>query len=479
MNRKSELAQRLAENGQEHVLHFWPSLSQQERKSLESQIARIPFPLVNRLVERWLLNEPRREHFARVEPIKTIPAVNPRRPDAREARDAGEEVLRRGQVGLLLVAGGRGSRLGFPEPKGAYPIGPVSRKSLFAYHAEKIHNLRHRYACVLPWYIMVSPSNAEPTHAFFEANDFFGLERRNVRFFCQGAMPCVDKSGKFLLEAPHRIAMNPNGHGGCIPALAEEGVLAECEERGVNLLSYFQVDNWAVQVADPYFIGYHVLRQAQMSSKVHRRHDPLEPVGVHCLCDGQYRVIEYTAFDVYPQLLELTSDGTPKYYPGNSAIHILTTSFIAKMYRNYHQFPWWRALRKIPYVNEKGRQVVPTEPNGYKFETYVFDALRFIEHQPVALDIKREGEYTPIKHLNGPNSVTAARNSMRAYWAKWLEGAGFPIPRDKTGQPTIQLEISPRFALTQEEFLEKARTCHWPTDRDLVIGPDGKPQGPV
>jgi UDP-N-acetylglucosamine/UDP-N-acetylgalactosamine diphosphorylase len=267
--------------------------------------------------------------------------------------------------------------------------------------------------------------------------------------------------------------MNPNGHGGALPAMVENGILEDDRCRGIDTLSYFQVDNWAVKVADPYFIGYHIGRHAEMSSKNHRKNDPRESVGVHCLCDGAYRVIEYTELDIYPQLLETGPDGNVVYAAGNPAIHILDVAFVERIYQHYNEFPWHRANKKIAFLNEQGETVNPERPNGYKFETFIFDALRFIRHQPVALEIDRDGEYTPIKSFEGDNSVVAAWKSMNRYWAEWLEAAGCSVPRDPHGNPAIHIEISPQFALTQDEFLQKTKGRTFPTQTHIALDANG------
>lgn len=463
---------RLEENGQEHVFRFWDQLTGPERAQLLAQIESIDFRLMNRLVAEWVKNEPPEERFGRIDPVPVIPKGGGE--DAREAWQAGEEALKQGCVGLLLVAGGQGTRLGFDGPKGAYPIGPITRKSIFGYHAEKIRNLQRRYNCSLPWYIMVSDTNHEQTRAFFEKNHYFGIEPGNVVFFEQRMVPCVDQDGKFMLDQPGCLAMNPNGHGGVIPAVVDNGIARDARNRGVDTLSYFQVDNWAVKVADPLFIGYHVMRAAMMSSKTHRKDKPREAVGVHCLCDGVYRVIEYTVLDLYPQLLETDSAGNLIHYAGSPAIHILDVGFIESLNANYDNFPWWRAHKKIPCLNERGERIEPREPNGYKFETFIFDALRFVTHDPVVLEIPRLGEYTPIKAYEGDNSVVAARESMRALWGGWLERAGFPVRRDTADKVAVDIEISPDFALSEQEFIERAKGHIYDALSDVAIGPDGR-----
>jgi len=458
-------------HGQSHIFRYFDVLSEVDRAAFCKQLADIDFALMQRLTEEWIFSEPAAEHFSEITPLPCIPPVEADRPDAIEALAAGETALRAGKVGLFLVAGGQGTRLGYDGPKGAYPIGSVTGKSLFHYHAAKIANLQRRYGCVLPWYIMVSDANEAQTRAFFAENDFFGLSPSDVTFLQQRMAPCVDAEGKFMLEAPGRLAMNPNGHGGCIPAMVERGVLADARARGIEHLSFFQVDNWAVKVADPYFIGYHVLRGAEMSSKNHRKHAPRESVGVHCICDGEYRVIEYSELDLYPQLTDVDEQGRVVYYAGNPAIHIMNVDFVQRVYDHFDEFPWHRAHKKIPFLDAAGTLVKPDAPNGFKFETFVFDALRFIRHTPLGLEIHPEGEYTPTKQFDGDNSIVQARHSMASFWGKWIEAAGGTVPRDSAGKITIPIEINPAFALTQDEFVSKTKGHAWKAaPESIVIG---------
>lgn len=442
-------------HGQEHIFRFWKILNEESRQNLASSVAQIDFDLLDRLISQWVLHEPPKEEFDVILPIPIIPPARIESPEARHTFEVGEDILRAGRVGAFMVAGGQGTRLGYEGPKGAYPIGPITGKSLFQYHAEKIINIQNRYQVTFPWYIMVSPANEGATRSFFEQHEYWGLAKENVLFFSQRMVPCVDTHGKLILESLDKIAMSPNGHGGCIQALVESGALADANARGIDILSYFQVDNWAVKIADPFFIGYHYLRNALMSSKCHRRNDPREAVGVHCLCDGIYRVIEYSELDLYPQLLESDAEGNPVHFAGNPAIHLIAPAFVHQLYDHFDTFPWHRAFKKIPYIKDDGTLCKPTAPNGYKFELFVFDALRFIPHPPVALEIERGGEYTPIKQFDGVNSVVAARVEMAQYWAAWLEAAGYRLPRDNNGVCNVPLEISPAYALTQEEFVSK------------------------
>lgn len=459
--------------GQEHVFRFWDTLGPQERQCLLKDLDQVDFRLMDRLVKTWVLAEPPRERFDEIVPVPVIPVARPGDPGADAAREAGEKALRDGRVAVFVVAGGQGTRLGFDGPKGSYAIGPISGHSLFQYQAAKLQKLQELYRTTLPWYVMVSPSNEADTREFFEENCHWGLDPANILFFTQRMVPCVDTAGKLILEAPGRLAMSPNGHGGCIQALADGGALDDAERRGIDIISYYQVDNWAIKVADPYFIGYHCLRNASMSSKCHRRNDLREAVGVHCLCDGVYRVIEYSELDLYPQLLQANDKGEPVFFAGNPAIHLLSVPFVRDLYTRFEEFPWHKAFKKIPCIDEAGNPSSPAQPNGYKFETFVFDALRFAAHPPVSLEIVRSGEYTPIKQFDGVNSVVAARESMAEYWAPWFEAAGYNVPRDENGSCTVPLEVSPAFALSREEFVRKIQGTPLRLESGVAVYADG------
>ena len=469
----NDLEETLAGHGQDHVLRHWDSLNDADRETFAAQLNDIDFPLVEGLVEKWVKNTPQPTPFEKIEAVDALSLIDPKRPEDQEAYAHGEEVLRAGRVGVVTVAGGQGTRLGYDGPKGAYPIGPISETSIFQYHAEKIVNTQKRYGVTLPWYIMVSDANHAATKAFFEENNYFGLNADDVSFFQQRMMPCVDGDGKFILDSPGSIAQNPNGHGGTIPALVENGIVEDCKKRGVDTLSYVQVDNWAVKIADPYFIGYHDQQKSEFSSKIHRKREPRESVGVHCVCDGVCQVIEYSELDIYPQLLEQNPDGSLVHYAGNPAIHLLDVGFVERVFDAFDQFPWHVAHKKVPYLGDNGETVTPDEPNAYKFETFIFDALQYASRPPLYLEIISAGEYTPTKQFDGPNSVTAARQSMSDYWGGWIELAGGAVPRDGEGHVTVPIEISPAFALDVEEFVAKSDGKSYDCSAGLVIDASG------
>ena len=224
---KEQLLAILRPHGQEHLLSFWDRLDAAERESLVRQIEAIDFRLIRRLYEGRGRQRDAGKLAARAEPPPAfrLDAVgNPFTP--QKASQRGEEALRGGEIGVILVAGGQGTRLGFDYPKGMFPIGPISGKTLFQIHAEKIIAAGRRYGVPIPLYLMTSPATHEETVAFFAAHGHFGLRAEDLSVFCQGTMPAVDaETGRVLLEGPGRIAVSPDGHGGLLAALVRSGAL--------------------------------------------------------------------------------------------------------------------------------------------------------------------------------------------------------------------------------------------------------------
>ncbi len=288
--------------GQEHLLSFWDELSDVERAQLLDDLDQLDFERVAEVIRTHVLREPGAGVPASFEPADFLPC----RPDMDlvglygEAVRRGIRLIRAGRVAALTVAGGQATRLGFDGPKGALGISPVRKKPLFQLLAEFLRGTMVRHGGRVPWYIMTSSANHDQTVAFFARHDYFGLDRGEVTFFIQGVMPAVSREGKVLLDCKHRLATAPDGHGGCLFALARSGALQDMADRGAEYVSYFQVDNPLVKAVDPLFIGLHAMTESDMSSKTVPKADDFERVGCFVKVDGKIRVIEYS--DLAPKL---------------------------------------------------------------------------------------------------------------------------------------------------------------------------------
>ncbi len=460
---------RLEHIGQGHILRHFERLDPVAQRALFAQAIALDTESLPRLVETYVRSKPA---FPLPQEIQPAPyfARDGRGGagwDRGAARARGQELLRAGKVAAFVVAGGQGSRLGYEGPKGCYPAGAVTGKPLFHVFAEAILGAMDRYNTIVPWYIMTSPLNHEPTESFFRANSHFGLSPTNIMFFQQGVLPSFCAStGRILMSTPGEIATNPDGHGGSLTALYTSGAIRDMRERGVETISYFQVDNPIVNVLDSTFLGLHTDRAAssgEMSSKMVPKINAAEKVGVFCASGsgprkGRVEVVEYS--DLPAELAAATNNaGTLRYNAGSIAVHALGVGFVEKLNTDARfELPYHRADKKIPCIDpESGAPLSPAMNNGVKLERFVFDALPLCERS-IVLEADRVEEFAPIKNAPGsgadsPESCSSIQ-TLRA--ARWLEVAGVAVPKNPDGSPDCVLEISPRTASTADE-LKSAR----------------------
>jgi UDP-N-acetylglucosamine/UDP-N-acetylgalactosamine diphosphorylase len=288
----------------------------------------------------------------------------------------GEDLIRAGKTAAFTVAGGQGTRLGYDGPKGTLPVSPIKKKPLFQLFGEQIRGMSQKYEVIIPWYIMCSPLNLEATSAHFKENNYYGLGEENIKFFAQGVMPATDFEGNLLLASQESLALSPNGHGGSLKALIDSGSVLDMAERGVEHISYFQVDNPLVSTINPLFMGLHALQKSDMSSRSLTKTGPYEKLGNFVSIGDRITIIEYSDLPE-EKALEKDSDNQIKYRAGSPAIHILRRDFIEQFASGDIKLPYHRAEKKVPFINDHGKLVSPEKPNAIKFETFVFDALPF------------------------------------------------------------------------------------------------------
>ena len=436
----------LGELGQEHVLGYWERLTPAQQEAFLAQLDGIDAGAVRCI--RSLLTGASTGRPSAAAPIAPAPVVELSGPLADAARTAGGEALRKGQVGVILVAGGQGTRLGYDGPKGTYALGALSGASLFEIHTRKVLALERRFGSRLPFYIMTSQANDADTRRFFAEHGNFGLDPESVLFFAQGMLPGFWPDGRMVLEEPGRLFTAPDGHGGVLAALARTGMLADMRRRGLASVFYFQVDNPLVDIADPAFVGLHLLRGAEMSLKVCAKRDPAEGLGVVVERAGRHAVVEYTELTEEQKHARLP-DGELLFKFGSVAIHLFSLAFLER--ETSAGLPLHQAHKKVPYCDDSGRTVKPDEPNAYKFEKFIFDALPDSAN-PLVLAFAREDEFAPVKNAAGNDSPGTARQAMMEKAARWFAACGVAVPRDAQGRLAVALEIDPAYANGPEEL---------------------------
>ncbi|MGB7324572.1 MAG: UDPGP type 1 family protein [Rubripirellula sp.] len=448
---RQALQARLAPFGQEGVLRFWDELDSAGQNQLAAQIQDLDLDQLATL----LAGEDVKQDFAAMadramSPPSVLADGTGAAWSVEEAVKQGEAALAAGEVGAILVAGGQGTRLGFDQPKGMFPAGPVSNRTLFQIFADRLIAIGSRYNVEVPWYVMTSDATDADTRSYFESNGYLGLNPDQVRIFKQGTMPAVDAAtGKLLMASKDSLALSPDGHGGTVRALDKTGCLDDADARGVKYLAYIQVDNPLANLCDPALIGHHVMAASEMTTQVVRKRYATEKVGNIVLVDGKVNVIEYS--DLPESSAKATApDGSLKLWAGSIGIHVIDVAFLRRMSRSADALPFHRASKKVGFVDDSGLPVGPDEPNATKFERFIFDLLPSAENAFVVEGLPSEA-FAPIKNAEGAPTDTAslARKAISDLHKRWLVAAGAGVADG------VQVEISPRFALSADELREK------------------------
>jgi UDP-N-acetylglucosamine/UDP-N-acetylgalactosamine diphosphorylase len=445
---------KLQSAGQEKTLRFYDSLDPAGQARLAGQLDTLDLPAIGHLIEHYVRSKPIFSVPTDVQPVHAFPrlADAAHRQQYQQAEQLGKSLLSQGKIAAFLVAGGQGTRLGYDGPKGEFPVTPIKQHPLFQVFAEQILAHSRDFGRPIPWYIMTSEANDAPTRAFFARHKSFGLDPANIFFFTQGMMPAFAPDGELLLAEKDSLALSPDGHGGSLRALHRSGALADMRRRGIEHLSYFQVDNPLVHAIDPLFLGLHALVGSEMSSKTIPKAGPLEKVGNFVQADGKVQVIEYS--DLPDELAKQTNpDGSLRFNEGSIAIHALALSFIERVTAGTLQLPWHRAEKKVGYVDDAGKAIKPDKPNAVKLEQFVFDAIPLAKNAMVYMTDRAE-EFSPVKNAEGNDSPATCRRDQIRRAARWLTAAGATVPM-KNGEPDAVLEISPLFATNAIQLAER------------------------
>jgi len=447
--------ERLEALGQGHLLTGWESRSDEARKRLAADLDATDLSVVGRFSELTA------DADSKTLQIAPAPYVAVRDRDESLA-GLGLRVATAGKAAFLTVAGGQGSRLGFDGPKGLFPVTPIRKASLFQVFAEKLLGFRRWAGARMPWYVMTSPENHEPTQAYFRERSFFGLPEGDVLFFPQGTLPTLDMKGRLLLAADGGLFCNPDGHGGLVRALVRRRMIEDMRNRGVEHLFYFQVDNPLVNVPDPLFLGYHVDRGADVSVKVIPKRSPDEKLGVIAMSGGRACIVEYSDLD-QERMHARDGGGRLVFEQGSIAIHIFRVEFLAGKALD---LPLHVARKKVTATDPTTGK--PEERDAVKLERFIFDVLP-VADRVLFYETVREDEFSPVKNREGLDSPETCMRDQTAKAARILEECGVQVPRDGNGFCRHRLEIAGTFAWDLSTLKERLAGADIRIDGDRLF----------
>ena len=413
MDKNEEIEQLLKEYNQEHIITLLNKLDEEKREELMEQINNIDFHQIMELYENTKKEIEIKDNI--IEAIDYLDKEKLTKNEKETFEELGERVITSGQYAVVTMAGGQGTRLGHPGPKGTFKLDVYGKgKYLFEILSENLKEANKKYGVVIPWYIMTSKENNDQTQEFLEKNNYFGYDKNNVMLFEQGELPLVDTEGKILIGKDFKIKEASDGNGGVFSSLRKTGMLSDMKEREIKWVFIGGVDNAILKMADTTLLGMAIERNVQIASKSVVKANPKEKVGVFCKMNGHPKVIEYSEL---PEKMaeEVDNNGELRFGESHIMCNLFTIDAIEKISKEpliYHS-----AFKKNSYINEEGKEIIPEEPNSYKFEAFIFDSFEIFDDIAI-LRGKREDDFAPVKNKEGNDSPETARNLYNEYWKR-------------------------------------------------------------
>jgi len=353
--------------------------------------------------------------------------------EIRGWEEKGLEAIRNGQIAVLVLGGGAGTRLGFSGPKGNCDIGLLSCKTLFQLFVERVNCLRKLAGenARIPFIVMTNPNIHEQTISHFKKYQYFGLPEEDFYFFQQGILPVFSIDGNLMLKTRGEISTSPDGNGGIYLALKKSGVLATLRERKVHAINVFSVDNALTKPADPRFIGYMLSKNADCGNKSVSKQNPEEKIGVVAMRGDKYCVAEYTELDK-SRREQRDEKGNLVFGAGNICNHYFTIDFLENTVLPNWTNKYHIARKEIQTVNHLGEVVRPVSNNCKKLEFFIFDVFPMAERFAL-LECAREEEFSPVKNAFGSevDSPGTAVEHIHRLHKKWVEENGGTLKGDE------------------------------------------------
>jgi UTP--glucose-1-phosphate uridylyltransferase len=202
-----------------------------------------------------------------------------------EARDAGIDALRRGEVAQVVLAGGMATRFG-GVVKAA--LEAVDGKSFLEAKLVQTAALENALGASVPVALMTSFATDEVIRAHVVERDL-----GEPLVFHQFVSLRLEASGDLFRDVDGDVSLYAPGHGDLYRALRRSGTVDELRARGVRLVTVSNVDNLGARV-DPVVVGAHVLAGRPLTCEVARKEGDMG--GAPVRVDGRLQLVEGPRF---------------------------------------------------------------------------------------------------------------------------------------------------------------------------------------
>ena len=400
----------LKKYNQEHILNFYEELDNEQKEKLINQILDIDFEEIITLYNNSLIEEKLSE---KITPLKHYEKQELTKKQIDKYTKIGEKIIKANKFAVVTMAGGQGTRLGYKGPKGTYPLELENgKKSLFQIMCEDIQRANEKYGITIFWFIMTSKENDKLTKQFFEQNSYFGYPKEKIKFFTQGKLPIINTEGKLILDRLDYIKEGSNGNGNVFDSMEKNKIIDLMKSLKIQWVSFGGIDNVLLKNVDPLFLGMTIDKKMQIASKSIFKKEALENTAVYCKKNGKPAILDYINIDMKITQKKDTN-GKYLYREANMLSHIMNIKAIQKVSKiklRYH-----RAYKKNDYINEEGVKKVPSKPNTFKFENFIFDAFSYFDDM-LLLRVNQDEEFAPIKDFTGIYSPETAKEKYEKYW---------------------------------------------------------------
>lgn len=287
----------------------------------------------------------------------------------------GEEILRSNiKLGVVILSGGEGSRLGLKYPKGLFVI---EDKTLFEWHIQRIEEIHKKYGTSVRLFIMTSESTHNSVSEFFNSKNYSFLS--GIEIFKQSSIEAISISDRSVMRLGTEIIKSPMGNGDFYDAINKLE-----DWGGVEAFNVISVDNILANVIDEVFIGAFYSNKLDVLSKAVEARDG-ENVGAFFKIDGHIKIREYSE----------SENNSGKSAVGNICNHLFSSEFVKLV--GTKELPLHEAKKKISFTDSSNNVVVPSVPNGIKREKFIFDSFIYTKKNQV-MSVPRSEEFSPLKN---------------------------------------------------------------------------------